>query len=362
LTSAVVALFVVVAMVGASGLAGAGLAPKPAAQLTDEAPAGEVTWVRPVSAQEAWVVAGPDLWRTVDGGGHWTRATPAGGGRGGLSVQAWGRDEAWVVASSFDQQGARSLVFHTTDGGVHWSASSSILRGQGRPPFFVDHRHGWILSSYDTGAGSESLVVYGSSDGGATWRLLSQSGSDSLPRACPHAQMGFNDLNRGWIAAACHSGPASLLRTSDGGVSWQPQGLPGREGSARLEGELAVEPPIFFTDDDAVLAVTDAQTGVLFYSSRDGGETWGLAAVAAGAGRPAVASLRDWTVLVEGRPLVSHDAGHTWTWLQGVIEGEPTILALVNPSSGWAWRSDALYRTADGGRSWTPVSLPSTAQ
>jgi photosystem II stability/assembly factor-like uncharacterized protein len=286
------------------------------------------------------------------------RATPAGGGRGAISVQAWSRDDAWVVAASFDQQGARSLVFHTTDGGAHWSVSSSILRGHGRAPFFVDPRHGWILSSIDSGAGSESLAVYATSDGGATWMLLGESGSDSLPRACSQSQLGFNDLNRGWIAASCKGGPPGLLRTSDGGATWQPQGLPDREGSASLQGDLVVEPPIFFTDDDAVLAVTDARAAVLFYSTRDGGETWALAAVAAGAGRPAVTSLREWTVVLDGHLMVSHDAGQTWTRLQDSVDGESTVLALVNPSSGWAWRSDALYRTSDGGRSWTPVSLP----
>jgi photosystem II stability/assembly factor-like uncharacterized protein len=363
LGSSLVALFVVLALVvGASRLSGAGSAPQPAAQITAESPPAEVGWVRPVSAQEAWVVAGSDLWRTVDGGAHWTRVTPAGAGRIGLSVQAWGRDEAWVVAGSFDQLGPRSLVFHTTDGGAHWSASPSILRGHGRTPFFVDPRHGWILSGFDTGAGSESVAVYGSSDGGAGWKLLSQSGSGSLPRACPHAQIGFNDLSRGWIAAFCSSGPAGLLRTTDGGVTWQPQALPGRDGSGRLAGDLAVEPPIFFTDDDAVLAVTEAQAGVLFYSSRDGGENWGLAARMAGAVRPAVTSMRDWTVTVDGRPMVSHDAGQTWSRLQSVLEVESTVVALVNPNSGWAWRPDALYRTSDGGRSWTPISPPLAGQ
>lgn len=362
LGSGLVALLLVLTLLGAARLPRTDLL-APAASLSGGPPAGEVRWVRPVSAQEAWLVAGADLWHTTDGGGRWTRATPPGAGRGQLAVQSWGRDEAWVVASSYDEQGARSLVFHTSDGGVRWSASPTALRGSGRPPFFVDNRHGWILTSLGVAAGSEGVAVYGTGDGGASWRLLSQSSSEarpgSLPFGCAKSAISFDDLDRGWIAGTCAGGAAALFRTVDGGVTWHLQALPGPGGAARLEGPVMVEPPIFFTDDEAVLAVTDPAAGVLFYASHDGGASWSLVTTVHGASRPAVTSLRDWLVVVEGRLQVSRDAGATWSSLPGGLDPEATVLALVSPSSGWAWRPDALFRTTDGARTWTRVPLPS---
>jgi photosystem II stability/assembly factor-like uncharacterized protein len=361
LGSALVALFLVLTLLGAARLPRTGLL-APAAQLAGGPAAGDIRWVRPVSAQEAWVIAGTELWHTTDGGGRWTRATPPGAGRGQVAVQSWGRDEAWVVASSYDEQGARSVVFHTGDGGAHWSASPTALRGSGHPPFFVDNRHGWILTSLGVATGSEGVIVYGTADGGGSWRLLSQSSSEdrpgSIPPGCAKSAISFDDLDRGWVAGTCAGGAAALFRTVDGGVTWHLQALPGPGGAERLEGPVMVEPPIFFTDDDAVLAVTDPAAGVLFYDSHDGGGSWSLAAIAPGASRPAVTSRSDWVVVVDGRLRVSHDAGRSWSSLPGGQDLEAAVLALRNPSSGWAWRSDALFRTSDGARTWTRVPLP----
>lgn len=348
LAAAAVACLVVVALLGVQHAVVPRSSPGATPPAAARAPAPDVLWVRPLSGQDAWVVAGGELWRTADGGGHWNRLTPPGASGGLVTVQAASRDQAWAAAGNH--------VYRTTDGGQHW-VDGGPLNGAVRSLYFADKTHGWVLSSLGYTAGSEAVVIYRTGDGGQTWLEASRA-PDAIPRACDKGTIGFDDESRGWIGGTCAGGPAPLFATRDGGMTWRLQPLPSPDGQGVLQGQYAVEPPVFFTDDDAVLAVSGALNGVLIYVTHNGGADWTLVTSVPAAARPAVMSMSDWMVLADGRIRVTHDAGATWSDLPRTLDTGSTVMAMITPSTGWAWQPNALYRTTDGARTWARVDLP----
>jgi photosystem II stability/assembly factor-like uncharacterized protein len=210
-------------------------------------------------AQNGWAVGAPGvILHTSDGGLTWRRQSAPGlepapvvnpQGPNLADVAAVGANHAWLVVG-----GTEGVIYATDDGGVHWRRQRS-----GRPPLalitFADTRHGWaagngIMRTTDGGVHwtqvfpSSSATVGGltctdaghvwatrgdavlsSSDGGRTWRSA---------RVDPHFSLGaieFTDAQHGWALGEDDSPdanpdgnpPAIVMRTSDGGRSWQEQ-------------------------------------------------------------------------------------------------------------------------------------------
>ncbi len=220
--------------------------------------------------------------------------------------------------------------------------------------------------------------LFSSADGGLSWKNSNLAGQDAMNLAQTEGET---------IWAAGHS---LLARSSDGGLSWQdmqPAGLP----SLDVHG-FAVD-----AKDSKTLFAAIAGQGI--YRSTDNGASFELVTAEFGRGVMALASLPDGRLLAGDMErqglLASSDRGKTW---KGVVQGQIMGIA-VNPkhperilASGtgvllstdggrnWtqalslpdgsgpvAWSSSSpqvayvvgfnrsLYRTRDGGTSWTPV-------
>src|SRR5213594_4390689 len=166
-----------------------------------------------VSASTGWSwVDSSELWRTTDGGAHWTNVSPPSlpGRLSPYTYSAYSLDatHAWVAESSPGAGGV--TTFRTIDGGKTWQEGASI-GGQSPELFFIDQNHGWLL--LPTQGNSASL--YSSDDAGLHWNFTSVR-----PTSVGPSTITFTSLTTGWISGG------NLMVTHDGGVTWHVQPLP----------------------------------------------------------------------------------------------------------------------------------------
>lgn len=209
---------------------------------------------------------------THDGGARWIR-TPSN------NVPAFGflnRRIGWLSLTKNPAKNGptRWMLMATTDGGQSWvKRTSQILSGVSTTssPFFLTSRLGWILD--ESGA---SWTVWRTSDGGRQFRRVSRrlGGSGVAP-----VGVTFTSRMRGWILATATAGGAEavnyLLTSSDGGAHWRK--LP---SLAKLP---TVEHLDFVTPQDgwilAPMTVREKNASTTGVGTRllrtvDGGRTW----------------------------------------------------------------------------------------
>lgn len=177
---------------------------------------------RPWSGQAQYT-----LYRTTDGGTHWSRLSyttlygshrshgglPACDCLGGISFR--NRQVGWVTGTPFNGD-SRVILYRTTDGGTHWRTESlpppkgvrRLFVSTAPPTFFA--ADGVLPVAFNR---ANVFVLYVSHDGGTTWRpttplRLRPGGADADAFAL--------DLNHVWLWA-----DQSLYYTSDGGKRWR---------------------------------------------------------------------------------------------------------------------------------------------
>ncbi len=172
---------------------------------------GQLTGVDFVDAQRGWAISGVGLERTVDGGATWSvQKLPR---RAELNVVSFlDASRGWVggaIPPSGKNPGSFvPCLFATTNGGVTWKtvpvpASAQMVLGVQ----FFDRDNGWVVA---VGVGSGAWAAR-TSDGGATWRRASGFNKGELLMA-----LRFADTQHGWIG-----GYQGVYGTADGGASWK---------------------------------------------------------------------------------------------------------------------------------------------
>jgi photosystem II stability/assembly factor-like uncharacterized protein len=157
--------------------------------------------------QLGWAVAaigGAMIWRTTDGGLSWIDQTGYLGNRRYLATVAVSAQKDITVGSTDYLYPDTGKIIQTTDGGTTWierSVADSIAGFDDL--FFLDSLHGWAPSGMINGG----PAILRTQDGGTTWQVLPSQGQH---------QLFFLDTVRGWAARG-----SQIYRTSDGGVSWQ---------------------------------------------------------------------------------------------------------------------------------------------
>jgi photosystem II stability/assembly factor-like uncharacterized protein len=347
------------------------------------------------------------LLETSDGGHSWrfVRAL-RGGNEGGPSLAAarfTDGDRGWVVG--FDGR-----IYRTRDGGRSWTKLRFHCGDDsfgGASP--ADASTGYVLCGGVPATIQQEKRFYATHDGGDSWRLVARS------RFCPGARCRVHDGvpltghasgllfrspfdglmlanrlgvyrtrdgGRHWrttlftddaffVQAVSWPAPsrlyallwrAGLLASDDGGKHWE-QRYP--VGPGRPEGPVSFSSPTdgiaagkggFFRNPGAILA------------TRSGGRTWAVRTVIRGvAVRQLVRSSRNvvWAVgqehAEEGRErlvvLRTDDGGRHWKRRTTPGGIEVATLSAVSPDSAFLapWGGRELFRTTDGGATWTRV-------
>lgn len=280
------------------------------------------------AGQGGLTAAGEGLvWRTADGGAHWTRSNVS---RGPLrSVAVVGDTLAWASAECGpgNPLTCQPGLLASRDGGVTWQT----IADRGLVALdFLDATHGWGLE------GTVTLTLETTADGGRTW-----SPAPSQPcRTAPlfgAVGVSFADPLHGWVACTgigdAGTSDKAVVATDDGGRSWH---------------VVAGTFPIGGYPVPSVGSIP--QLDVL----------WGIAMRANGTGliwMPLGGADGSWRTA---------DRGRTWTDIQmGAEPGDFGALA------GWlvddrTWflvldgtpPAEQLVRSTDGGRTWEAIATP----
>ena len=126
----------------------------------------------------------------------------------------------------------RSYLLRTSDGGKSWQEVMPPVLGSALTHVaFSDPQHGWALAQWAV-EGPGTIVLFSSSDGGKTWRQLSEiqrSEDRDMPDGIPLA-MTFTSVRNGEIELSYDSESSSMddirydmeaLSSDDGGVTWK---------------------------------------------------------------------------------------------------------------------------------------------
>lgn len=249
--------------------------------------------------------------------------------------------------------------------------------------YFVNQNKGWIV-------GSQGAYLY-TTDGGATWRQKEKFTNDTI------RDVYFTDEQNGWILCERDIynvgtlSPSYILKTSNGGESWDKVNLDG-DGKERLV-------KIFFSKDGFGYAVGEAGTffamqedkktwkkvnlsiryllldgrffnqkngliiggGGSAYFTEDGGNTWNPANFVTKSNTKlnAVYFINQntgWTVGAEGKIFMSLNGGKLWHEQKSPIKTDLLDVFFVNTSEGWAVGDEGvLLYTTTAGNVWTPM-------
>lgn len=218
-----------------------------------------------VSAQVGWVLMGKRLLLTSDGGDSWEEVRPDLGEAVILDAAFIDADTGWVaalrVSADFTQE---VILYHTTDGGVTWSAAvlPDPLPGVASAYMdFSDAHTAWVVLKMESGSSFSLGELFLTRDGGHTWEKR------SVPLGEP---LVFTDEQHGWMVG----GPAGnqVYQTQDGGSTWQPVELPGLG-----DGRVFIGQPVFATPQNGVLPVTrwsGPTSQLVIYATENGGDIW----------------------------------------------------------------------------------------
>jgi len=257
-----------------------------------------------------------------------------------------------------------TAVLKTMDAGSIWSDISPPSRPPVRGLFFLDSSNGWLASSTD-----DRVDVYRTTDGGQSWEI--DTLSETYPDGFGTPYFAFLDRLDGWVTVPLPTSAAfavsRVYHTTDGGQSWNEESHP-----VRLDG------PIAFSTESTGWGPGDAEASSL-YQTTDGAKTWqqrsltvpvGYEADRASFGTPvffdAMNGVVEQLLTGEGGNAVevdvTGDGGDTWFTTSalpmpaGYESGAVPAFSAVDQTHWFVATSEGLVATADGGRTWTPIS------
>ncbi len=289
------------------------------------------------STADGWAW-GPALFATTDGGQSWTRVTTT----GPVLALAVVRADVWAVEADCGgaaSGGACPLVLESAPlAGGSWAPVVGLPSIDAVAAELVTGGGGdvWLEAVSPGPSQTPSLLLYATTDGGTSW--VRRTDPCPLPppgTPDPLAAYGSTTL---WVG--CTSQPAAgnqgkaIYTSSDGGITWTlaSSSGPAAMGVPAPTGQLTT---IGYLDQ---LALTSPQVG--------------------------------WMALGRGTLLTTRDGGRTWSAaipIDEVAGGGGIVRVAFVGGSGWAIANQAslpggittatVYRTPDGGTTWSPVAV-----
>jgi photosystem II stability/assembly factor-like uncharacterized protein len=267
-------------------------------------------------------------------------------------------------------------LYRTTDGGETWTQvwdqPGTFIRALG----FVDAQNGFlgnVGTNYYPNV-TDTRPLYRTHDGGLTWTPVEANNIGIVAGICGidivHEQRIFQGETRDVTiihAAGRVGGPATMLRSLDGGEIWQVLDLRTRAG-------MILDVKFFDAMNGLVCAASASdltEANALILRTSDGGATWQEAYRSA---RPfencwkmhfpnrsvGYATVQNYAEGASARVIVKTvDGGQTWRELPLVDNAQVREFGIgfVDENCGWVGTTAGGFETRDGGLSWAPVEM-----
>jgi photosystem II stability/assembly factor-like uncharacterized protein len=290
---------------------------------------------------EGWVLVGNELFWTSSNGISWNNISPS----ENVIKSIFFIDSAYgfVVTMDSNANGFISYKLNVTrDQGDAWN-TKEIIRYDRRKPqastdavhtFFLDENTGWVVLKQATSSNFNIGVILRTEDGGTTWQ------ESSAPLGEP---VRFLNESTGFMAGGLHD--QILYRTSDGGQTWEEIDLAPND-TAR------VQLPSFAQNGVGYLPVLEISESpsIRIFRSIDQGATWeafrtielegGTTESFMTSGTPDrifVAAGSDLIIF----DLITHQVDHIWNSVSEKI----TSLHMISSGIGWAITNEYICET-----------------
>jgi hypothetical protein len=326
-------------------------------------PSTPITYVARPSA----VVSG-HVW--LQGASGWKDVTPAAFGHDDpVDGQFLSATLGWAVDVEVGATSTKAVVvYRTTDTGATWTSVTLPWQDEGLANLvqlqFVDDRHGFVVVGLSEATSRRPGFLFATSDGGATWTKL----------AGPYGgAIRFTTASDGWlVGGGVNYARNQFSVTHDGGRTWQDQTLAAPQGLELSDRHIGT--PAFSSASDGVLAANFGSQ-VAFYSFSGDGALWllGKTFPVAQADREALPIVvlhgQNGLTAIGANLYATADGGLTWTPVHAsAILTHVQWLGVSGATTGWAvvsgkgfcqaqylsrCNNETLLTTADGGATWT---------
>lgn len=294
-------------------------------------------------ANNGWAVGDyGTVWRTTNGGTSWTLQTFPSASRSLAAVSFFNTSVGVIVSDGY--------AYYTSNGGANWFQASGVSTSH----YLESVQMKSATVGYAVGSGGS---IYKTTNGGSVWVQQTSNTTDTLN------SVYFIDSNNGFAVGYNNDASAGrLLRTTDGGATWQPNS--GSSVSAPLYGVTVTG-----ATNDVLVAVggsgsifrtpTSIWTNTIdqVTTSLDGG------AVASGVstGRLLTVQFADATTGYAGGDsgviTKTTTAGTSWSLKAGGETHTITGSSMIDENEGWVVGHDGqVMYTNDGGTTWADDS------
>ena len=253
---------------------------------------------------------------------------------------AWLHDVYFISESKGWISGSDGTLLATADGGKNWKKIANFSGDNFRQVYFSDENNGWLLCErdiYNRGSNSSSYLLR-TADGGKSWDTISfnAAGRERISR------IFFNAKGNGFAVGEA----GALYALQNDQKTWKKSPPPVRY--LMLDG--------VFTDDSRG-AIVGAGGSILF--TEDTGSTWNPATIA-GKSEAKLNSLffinqkNGWTVGSSGKIYQTLNGGKFWHEQNSTVSSNLTDIFFSNTAEGWAVGDEGtILHTKTGGNVWT---------
>ncbi|HRW62768.1 MAG TPA: C10 family peptidase [Bacteroidales bacterium] len=275
-----------------------------------------------------------------------------------------------MVAGSYDFTEGNSMILGIKPGNAYqdmlWTKQASAFSAQSRGIRYiaaVDERVAWAVA-YDGSGSSAAVKDFTRTIDGSTWisGTINASGTDDYETSMITAV----DENTAWVALFGPSGGGKIVKTSDGGETWEHQ------STAAFSSPNGFPNVIHFWDANNGWCQGDPNGGYFeMYTTNNGGTTWtrvsqanipaNLSGEYGTIGYYCVYGDIVWFATNKGRIYKSADKGLNWDVYQTPLTNASFELSFKNANTGIIQRrgdgdNKVQYITTDGGANWTALN------
>jgi photosystem II stability/assembly factor-like uncharacterized protein len=267
-------------------------------------------------------------------------------------------------------------LYRTRDGGESWEKvwerPGTFIRALG----FIDEQNGFlgnVGADYYPNV-TDTQPLYRTRDGGVTWTPIEADGIGIVKGICgidilPQQRIYQGELRSTAIvhAAGRVGGPATMLRSVDGGDTWRVIDL-------RPHAGMILDVKFFDAANGLVCAASSddmSQANAMILRTRDGGETWEPAyrsnrpfencwKMSFPSRRVGYATVQSYAEGATQRVIVkTTDGGATWRELPLIDDARVREFGVgfVDENWGWVGASTTGFETRDGGATWAPIEM-----